>query len=347
MRTPLLLSSIALLTAVGCSSNASDDPAGGSEDDVVTAQCPASFELDLAKPEIYTRTPTKYYDGSPLGESERGRVADAMKDARKFDAQKLSLSLDKKANARCTYVSSVSQAPTAPRAVLRGTAKKPLVDVTFGAYHYYAFPKAYAPEGLTFDSGARAGVFAQVAASGAFSDGASLIVKIGNATIASAAPPPSGDVGAAVAALESEDVLPGPGRDDDYHVTGATPLDMVKSYVAAKYADDPDLRDGYTYQENAAALSEDEQVAGTLTNEVAIAQALDSVKGWYSDEDDAASKAHLAKVKAALDAIVKAGGTFGFDGFEQNGCAAPTAFLLVLDAKSQMVYGVDLNPCQE
>lgn len=343
-----LISVLSLFACVvGCSTEAASTTNAG-EDEVRTADCPTEFTLELDKPEISSRAPTKYYDGSPLAEGERSRVADAMTKARTFKAQSLSFKVATRAGAKCQYSSTVSTAPTAPRAELRGTAAKPLIDVTFGGYHYYAFPKSYAATGFTFESRAKAGVFAQVGASGPFSDGATLIVKIGSASITNAPPPPAntGTIADAVAELESEAVLPGPGRNDDYAVTGSTPMEMVKSYIKAKYADDEELGAGYRYQDNGTNLLADEQVAGTLSSDVALRASLDTVGTWYENMETNVGE-QKAKVRAIFDKLSAAGATFGFDGFEQNACAAPTSFLLVIDAANKHVYGVDLNPCEE
>ena len=69
---------------------------------------------------------------------------------------------------------------------------------------------------------------------------------------------------------------------------------------------------------------------------------------WFASEEGVttAGTARLGKAKTQLEAIATAGGTFGFSGFAQNGCATPTSLLLVIDPKTSTVYGVYLNPCQ-
>ena len=347
------LASSLVVALSGCSADSTPAEDGSAADEVRTASCPTTFKLDLAKPAVYKNTPTRYYDGSALSDGEKQRVADRMAEARKFGKSALSFELESKASGKCNYVSALSKAPTAPRAQLRGTSAKPMLDVVFGNYHYYAFPKTYGAEGFTFEAKARAGVFAQVSASGAFSDGASLIVKIGSAVIANAPvvePPPGPDaIGEAVSDLTSDAVLPGPGRHDDQRVSGGTPLALVKSYIKAKYADDPEMAEGYELRSEAPAMLADEQVAGTLTKAVALRDSLETVGLWYQDweETAAAKKARLDRVKAAIEKAAAAGAVFGFDGYEQNGCAAPTSYLLVLDPKNQRGYGIDLNPCEE
>ena len=55
---------LGLFFVVGCSSTNADlaDPSTD-EDEVRTAECPSTFSLDLDKPAIFARTPTKSLDG--------------------------------------------------------------------------------------------------------------------------------------------------------------------------------------------------------------------------------------------------------------------------------------------
>src|SRR6476660_5332625 len=117
MRFAGILGLFGLTLAIGCSaSEASDDrgaATGSGEDEIRTAECPEAFTLDFAKPEIYVRTPTKYYDGSALSAAERTRVESAMTQARRFKNQSLSFVLKEKANAKCSYDSAASGAASA------------------------------------------------------------------------------------------------------------------------------------------------------------------------------------------------------------------------------------------
>ena len=240
MREWMVVVSAALFGATGCAGTADDssDPST-SEDAVRTSECPAAFTLGLDKPEIFARTPTKFHTGGSLTDSENQRVGDAMKQARAMKGQSFSFQLDKKANARCQYKTADGEV----RADLRGPSSKPLIDIKSARFRFYAFPRNYGVSGFVFDSGARSGVFAQVASSGPF-DPPDSIVKIGNATIAGASPPLTGDIGAAIAQLEGEAVL-AQGRNDKFKVAGATALEMVKGYINAKYADDDEIRSAF------------------------------------------------------------------------------------------------------
>jgi hypothetical protein len=330
------LLAVAVLFATGCA-GAADDDSSTDEAAIRTDSCPATFELEVDKPKIFARTPTKALDGAAIAATDRTAIAASMARARRFRPQSFSFALKDRANAECTYVSALSTSDAGPRAVLRGTSERPIVDITFGDFRWFAFPKAVAPSGLTFENRARAGIFSATPA----------LVKIGNAKITNAPPaaPTPGPLADVIAELESQDILTGPGRHDDFDVTGDSPLALVKSYIDKKYADDPELRDGYTFEENAADFAMDEQRAGTFAKDVAMANALATIDAWFDGEDE--HDAHMTRVRAVLDKLAATGASFGFDGFEQNACAAPTAFLLVVDSAAKRVHGVDLNPCEE
>lgn len=126
-------------------------------------------------------------------------------------------------------------------------------------------------------------------------------------------------------------------RNDQYKVKPGSALTMVKGYIAAKYKDDTDLSEAYDYVENSKTLAIDTQIAGTVSLQTAIANF--GGEGWTAKQTKYA--------ESLLREIAAAGGSFGFDGFEQNACAAPTPFLLVIDPKGGQVFGIDLSPCQE
>jgi hypothetical protein len=162
-----------------------------------------------------------------------------------------------------------------------------------------------------------------------------------------AGPVQTSSIDATVADLE--EIFSPYGHHDDYKVTSVVPLDMVKQYIAAKYGEDPELGSEYKFVSNAKSFEMDTQIAGTVSASVAKAEVLGAIDGWMSDwlEDDAKAAALRAKAVKLMDTLIASGAAFGFDGFEQNGCAAPTTFMLVLDPKTHHVYGVDLNPCSE
>jgi hypothetical protein len=126
---------------------------------------------------------------------------------------------------------------------------------------------------------------------------------------------------------------------DVYDVDSTHPIeDALKGYVKAKYSkDDPDALTNYTYKTNSNTFQTDTQECGTIDNSLAW-------KVISGDIDNAGDK---DKAKASFDDLVQQGAVFGYDGFEESGCAAPTDFLLVIDPKGKKVYTIELTPCDE
>lgn len=151
----------------------------------------------------------------------------------------------------------------------------------------------------------------------------------------------------AVAALESAEILPGPGHNDEVAASGATPLDAIKAYVDYEYDSDPEDGTDFKFVSDADGFDIDDEVAGTFTLDVAIKEVLAAIDGNDQTHDENITVNRGDEVTALMKSIAAAGGTFGFDGFGQNGCAAPTAMLLVVDPTDKTVYAVDLNPCSE
>lgn len=113
-------------------------------------------------------------------------------------------------------------------------------------------------------------------------------------------------------------------------------LELVKEYIMNALGGD--TKEIFRFVENwNKPLVVDTPIAGTLTTERASTEIMESKVGTLKE----------AKVNSLVKKLIQAGAKFGFDGFEQNGCAAPTPFILIIDAESEMVYGVDLNPCSE
>lgn len=127
-------------------------------------------------------------------------------------------------------------------------------------------------------------------------------------------------------------------HNDSYRVTSTNPLSMVKQYIFAKNAGDKELAQGYRWVSNSSKLTSDEQVAGTLLYR--------SAKSEFKGIEGLSEK-QATFAQELITEIHNLGGSFGFDGFEQNGCAAPTFFLLILDVEGKKVYGIDLSPCTE
>jgi hypothetical protein len=125
----------------------------------------------------------------------------------------------------------------------------------------------------------------------------------------------------------------------------ADPIELVKMSIRHNESDDPTATDGYKFNASMkAGFPSDVQVAGIFAPS-AIPAMIDEATKDVDDtfQDDKTSKT----VKEHLDNLVKLGVLFGTDGFQQNGCAAPTIFLLVVDTAGKTVDGVDLTPCDE
>jgi hypothetical protein len=125
-------------------------------------------------------------------------------------------------------------------------------------------------------------------------------------------------------------------------VRSTDPLSMIKEYVYALYTDDAP---SFTFVTN-GTFDDDTATAGTVTADAAR----DQVHMWLAAQVqnngwDMATE--FKKADDIMDAILAAGGSFGFDGYGQNGCAVPTITLLVMDPAAPSVSAVDLNPCME
>ncbi len=175
----LVFSSVFLATAAlgtGCAATAEDQDTAADESEVQTASCPATIDLAFEKPTILARTPTRHPDGSPLSGTEVGRLADAMTDARALDGIEMSLALSNKNHGRCYYRGEGFER----RATFRTKNGKNILDVQHGNLRMYLFPTAYSTERLTFENDRAITLFANVPASGPFSDGASSNIEIGS-----------------------------------------------------------------------------------------------------------------------------------------------------------------------
>jgi len=116
---------------------------------------------------------------------------------------------------------------------------------------------------------------------------------------------------------------------------GATPLDVLKGAIA-QIDDEPGQ---FVYKLGQSAIAIDQQEAGTLADgEKAALSAI-------SDADastKAAVKKHIEALKAASPNAI-----FGYYGFQQNGCAAPSPGLIVVDPTTGFGVQIDMDPCHE
>jgi hypothetical protein len=124
----------------------------------------------------------------------------------------------------------------------------------------------------------------------------------------------------------------------------ADPIDLVKMFIKHNNSDDPDALKGYKFDTALKDFPSDQQIAGTFGAASVpgmINEAGRQVESTFQDAD--AGK----KVKQHLQTLQGLGVLFGSDGFQQNGCAAPTIYLLVIDTAGKTVDGVELTPCEE
>ena len=136
-----------------------------------------------------------------------------------------------------------------------------------------------------------------------------------------------------------------------YKVTSDKPEQMLKEYLQVKYG--ADAAD-YKIDLKATGINQDTSEVGLISK----ATAYNEVTGQLLDDDtvDYAKEngkqavdflTMLQEVRYGLRFANQYGAVYGYDASEQNGCAAPTPYLLILDPKSKIVYGIDLFPCHE
>jgi hypothetical protein len=124
----------------------------------------------------------------------------------------------------------------------------------------------------------------------------------------------------------------------------AEPMELVKMFIKHSESDDPEALKGYKFETALKGFPSDEQKAGTFAPASVngmISDAAKTVEDTFQDGDTS------KKVKQHLQTLQGLGVIFGSDGFQQNGCAAPTTYLLVIDTADKTVDGIDLAPCDE
>lgn len=138
---------------------------------------------------------------------------------------------------------------------------------------------------------------------------------------------------------------------DVYTVRSSRVRQMLVDYVYALYPDDLETIQSMHYVFNASELNTDTNEVGLFKNpKIAYNEILRQYKGYADDSTGEEKAKFIAAMKVLPDQIqrlVQLGVTFGYDAWQQNGCAAPTPYLLILDPKTKTVYGMNLYPCQE
>ncbi len=152
-----------------------------------------------------------------------------------------------------------------------------------------------------------------------------------------------GSEGPLLARIEALDAMFPAGRGaGKWDVKPSTPTDMLQEYMDTFYEPDD-----WEILENEPAFDVDTSTAGTVTVQAAHAAVRRGIVWMWESSDEDSIPRRQDEASAALDAIVEAGGILAYDGAGQNGCAAPTLMLLVIDVKAGYVYGIDLEPCDE
>ncbi len=125
------------------------------------------------------------------------------------------------------------------------------------------------------------------------------------------------------------------------NVNSGNALEMVKSYANQWLGGDTQ---GFKFVENASSIATDANEMGT-TDSYITTRELSSVAEYLAKDQ---SPANLRRFfTATINDLSSAGASFGYNAAAQNGCAAPTYELLVIDPTAQKVYSLDMMPCHE
>ena len=116
-------------------------------------------------------------------------------------------------------------------------------------------------------------------------------------------------------------------------------ITLLKHYLDSKYKNDPDLRSLFLTIKDSKKWTFDNFIAGTWPQKDVFTRVQEVLPEKQKNRDEILNLFTKLLENPNLQ--------FGYDGFEQNGCAAPTAFLLILDNLRGRVDGIDLIPCQE
>jgi hypothetical protein len=116
-------------------------------------------------------------------------------------------------------------------------------------------------------------------------------------------------------------------------------MNLLKQYLDSKYKNDPDLRSYFLTLKDSKKWTFDNFIAGTWPQKDVLNRIAEVLPENQKNRDE------ILKLFSKI--LKNSNLRFGYDGFEQNGCAAPTAFLLVLDTLEGRVDGIDLIHCQE
>lgn len=142
---------------------------------------------------------------------------------------------------------------------------------------------------------------------------------------------------------------------------------LVAAFAAERYeADGVELIEEKRFAFERGVLVEQPSAWRLRRDASEISVASDSARVWSAADElgvlarpEAAEEAAAASLRVAgfaaerISAVLEclqqlaAKVRFGYDAMAQNGCAAPTTHLLVIDPERETVAGVDLFPCRE
>lgn len=154
---------------------------------------------------------------------------------------------------------------------------------------------------------------------------------------------PDQSIPSAVGALRA---IFSPGRNRDVRVDASEPMAMVRQYVEIMYED----AHGFVFVENSHQFVADERTAGTMQAAAVVERLYRNLESLRRSSTPSVASASTPDVledetSGLVETLAASGAVFGFDGFNQSFCAAPTEMLLVLDRTQQMVHTVDIWPC--
>lgn len=119
-------------------------------------------------------------------------------------------------------------------------------------------------------------------------------------------------------------------------------LEALRAYVREQHDEDDGSLSAWSFGSGATRFDYDVRKASFFASGASAAAAVDEAM-----ESHGVPAARRERARRAVLALAAQGFDLAFDGWAQNGCAAPTAKLLILDAASGGVRGIDVTPCRE
>jgi hypothetical protein len=131
-----------------------------------------------------------------------------------------------------------------------------------------------------------------------------------------------------------------------FSTTSSEPVKMLEDFLAEAHPDEDPSE--FEILPEAESFETDVQKLGLVSYEVAKAQVEGSIEYYFENWEDVTDVAKRVETAGTLMKSLRDGGAkFGFYGWDQHGCAAPTNVLLVLSPANKKVWAVELEPCSE